>query len=121
MSMNFNEPVNDAALAMIKDALGEPAATDRKTFLFDKFNEIKQQEMKAIANAARQPATVEINGEGDVKTMADGAQYRVTPQGWQKIVLCEKSRNGQHDLNSGGVCCFCWDSPTPRATGSRND
>lgn len=85
MSMNFDEPVNDAALAKIIDTFGKPVATDRKTFLFDRIGTIEQRLMKEIANTAKQPATIEMNGEGDIKTMSDGSQYRVTPQGWQKL------------------------------------
>lgn len=85
MSMSFTQPVNDETYAKIIKEFGEPVAHDRKTFLFDHPKVIKQQIMKEIANAAKQPATVAVHGHGDIKTMSDGTQYRVTPQGWQKI------------------------------------
>lgn len=86
MSMNFQDPVNPEALAKIMDAFGDKVVThDRKTFLLNDAGAIHQKLMKEIANAAKQPATVELNGEGDIKVMSDGTRYRVTPTGWQKI------------------------------------
>lgn len=86
MSMNFQDPVNNEALAKIKEVFGDKVvAHDSKTFLLEKVDALNQQLMKGIANAAKQPATVELNTEGDIKTMSDGTRYRVTPTGWQKI------------------------------------
>jgi len=85
MSINFKNDVNDETIKLLKDAFGEPLANDRRTFLFDRLNEIKQPIMKKVANAAKQPATVEIHGHGDIKVLSDGTRYFVTPQGWRKI------------------------------------
>lgn len=87
MSMSFQNPLNDEAYAKIVKEFGEPIAVDgeRKTLLFDRIGQINQQVMKEIANTAKQPATVGMHGEGEIKTMSDGTQYRVTPQGWQKL------------------------------------
>jgi len=85
MSMNFQNPVSEELAAKITEEFGQPVATDRKTFLFDQMKQIDQRLMKQIANEAKQPVSVEVNGEGDIKTMSDGTQYRVTPQGWQKL------------------------------------
>jgi len=85
MSMNFVNPVNDAALTEIVKEFGPPVATDRKTFLFDRMNKLEQRAMKRIANAAKQPATVEIHAEGDIKIMSDGTRYQVTPTGWKRL------------------------------------
>lgn len=86
MSMNFERPVDDdETIEKIKKVFGEPAAHDRKTFLSDRMTEIKQATMNEIANSAKQVTTVEVNGEGDIKTMADGTRYQVTPQGWRKL------------------------------------
>jgi hypothetical protein len=85
MAMQFDKPVNDEAMAKIVEAFGQPVATDRKTFLFDNMGAIKQRLMTEIANAAKQPATVEVVGEGEIKVMSDGTRYRVTPTGWKKI------------------------------------
>lgn len=86
MSMSFQDPVNPEALAKIMEEFGDKVVThDRKTFLLDKVDVLNQQVMKGIANAAKQPATVEMCAEGEIKTMSDGTRYRVTPTGWQKI------------------------------------
>lgn len=85
MSINFNRELNDDGLAKMREVFGEAVASDGKQFLFDKMQEIKQADMKAIANAANQPATVELHGDGEIKTMADGTRYQVTPTGWKKL------------------------------------
>lgn len=85
MSMNFTQPVNDEAFTKIKELFGEPAASDRKTLLFDEMNEIRQKDMKEVANLAKQPVTIEIHGEGEIKTLSDGTRYQVTPRGWRKL------------------------------------
>lgn len=85
MSMSFVNPVSAELAAKIAEEFGQPVATDRKTFLFNRFDAINSKLMKEIANEAKQPVTVEMNGEGEIKTMSDGTQYRVTPQGWKKI------------------------------------
>jgi len=41
--------------------------------------------MKKIANAAKQPVSIELNDLGEVKTMQDGTKYEVTPNGWKRI------------------------------------
>jgi hypothetical protein len=86
MAMSFSNPVNDAALAKIAEEFGDKIVThDRKTFLLDKVEFLNQQVMKEIANTAKQPATVELCGEGDIRVMSDGTRYRVTPDGWKKV------------------------------------
>lgn len=85
MSMNFDQPVNDEALAKIKELFGEPIASDRKTILFDHLIRLRQQDMKIVATLAQQPARIELHGEGEIKTMSDGTRYQVTSQGWRKL------------------------------------
>jgi len=85
MSINFNEPVNDEAVELVRKEFSKMVTHDRKTFLFDGMTEIKQSTIKKIANAAKQPVTIEINGDGDIKTLSDGTRYQVTPQGWRKL------------------------------------
>lgn len=85
MSMTFEQPINAATRAMIEEAFGKPAAADDKTLLFDRMATIRSVDMSAIANAARQPVTVELHSEGEIKTMADGTRYRATKRGWVKV------------------------------------
>lgn len=85
MSMNFRDPVSEALARKIAEEFGQPVASDNKTFLFDEMNQIEGRLMKEIANEAQQPVTVEVNGEGDIKTMSDGSRYQVTPHGWKKL------------------------------------
>ena len=89
MSMQFEEPVNDETIKKIREAFGDAVAHDRKTFLFDSMPTIRSDKMTEIANSAKQPAVIELHGEGEIKTMADGTQYRVTPKGWVKVAKTE--------------------------------
>lgn len=84
MSINFDDPMNNESREMLHQLFGEPAAEDERNFLVDISTPIRQSEMKAVANAAGQPATVIMHGEGEEKTMSDGTVYIVTPKGWRK-------------------------------------
>jgi hypothetical protein len=83
MSLNFDQPVNDELIAKIKEMI-PVVANDRKTFLMDA-PVIDGKTFKAIANAANQPAKVELHGTGEIKTLEDGTRYEVTPRGWRKL------------------------------------
>jgi len=85
VSMSFERPVNAEAMAKIKEAFGAHAASDGKTLLFNNMTGFNSRQMTEIANAAGQPATVELHADGDIKVMADGTRYRVTKQGWQRL------------------------------------
>lgn len=78
--------MNPETFSLIQEKFSEKIeAMDEKTVLLKQFNEIKQSDMKEIANTANQPVSVELHGNGEIKTMSDGTEYEVTPQGWQKI------------------------------------
>ena len=85
MSINFEHPINEEALNLIQETFGTPIAQDERTVLLDRVGVIKQQQMKAIANAAKQPATIEVHSKGDIKTLSDGTRYQVTSRGWIKL------------------------------------
>jgi hypothetical protein len=38
-----------------------------------------------IANAAQQPVTLKMHRIGEVVTLHDGSEYRVTARGWRKV------------------------------------
>ena len=83
MSLNFQEPVDSDVIARIKELL-TVKANDDKTFLIDD-QTIEAAKMKVIANAAKQPAAIELHGVGEIKELADGSRYRATTRGWIKI------------------------------------
>lgn len=85
MSINFNNVPNDEAIRMMEELFGKPVASDGMTNLFDKLPDIEQRMAKAVANAAGQPMTVEMNSIGDIKDMADGSRYQLTEDGWKKM------------------------------------
>lgn len=85
MSINFKDPMNEDARRIMEELCGKPVATDERTALFNNMRTIRQPEMNRLANAAKQPITVEIHSDGDIKTMSDGTRYRVTPLGWKRL------------------------------------
>lgn len=91
MGISFKDEVGADVVALMRELYGEPAASDGKTFLYDKgLERVSRTAMNAIANRAKQPASLEMYGADDVVTMSDGTQYRVTPNGWQKVVKGEQ-------------------------------
>ena len=90
MSINFEHPMNSVALEKLRELITDgsipnPVAQDEFRALFNDKLELQQRKMTQLANAAKQPVTVELNEEGDIKEMSDGTKYRVTPKGWIKI------------------------------------
>jgi len=72
MSIDFNDSAKAKAREMLRHALKtgdlpELIAIDEHKALF----------------AGKQPITVELNEEGDVKEMDNGTKYRVTSNGWE--------------------------------------
>ena len=85
MSINFNDPMNKEARSVMHRLFGTPVAEDETTALFNTLDNISSGKMKQLANVAKQPATLEISGDGDIKEMSDGTRYRCTPKGWVKL------------------------------------
>lgn len=93
MSINFNDPMNAEAREMFRqmiDAgdLPQPVAMDDRRALFNDTLKLEQKKMKKmgdLARAAKQSVAVELNEEGEIKEMADGTKYKVTPRGWVKV------------------------------------
>lgn len=86
MSMNFNEAMNPEVIAMLKEKMGDQIVDmDEHTVLFDNLKVISQPDMRQIANTARQPVSIELNDEGEIKTMSDGTKYKCTVNGWRKV------------------------------------
>ena len=86
MSINFDGPVGPETNKMIRELFCDSlVANDDKTFLLNGQIELEQKAMTKIANEAGQTVTVELNKEGEIKTMRDGTQYQVTRKGWRKI------------------------------------
>lgn len=85
MSMNFQNPINKEDQDFLKEFFGDKLeAVDEKTALINT-QSFHQSEMKKIANRLNQPVEVELNDVDDIKTMADGTRYKVTPTGWIKL------------------------------------
>jgi hypothetical protein len=85
MSISFNDTPNPLAKEFMEKMLGGAEFTDGKSFLYGDMDEIEKGFMGELANKAGQPVTVELHGEGEIKSMADGTRYQVTPRGWVKL------------------------------------
>jgi len=91
MSMNFEDDMNEETRELLKETFGDSikAMDSRNVLLESMEGELKkmfsQEEMKKVANTAKQPVSVELNGLGDIKTMSDGTEYALTKQGWRKL------------------------------------
>jgi len=87
MSINFDNETTAQQCSLIRQLFGEDniVAQDRKTTLIRYMRQLRQSEMKMLANETKQPVRVEIHSEGEVKTMSDGTQYRVSKSSWEKI------------------------------------
>jgi len=85
MSMSFKNPLTEEDSEFLRERLGDMIeAMDEHTVLLNS-KEIKQLEMKEVANRTNQVVTVEVNDLDEVKTMSDGTQYKVTASGWKKL------------------------------------
>ena len=85
MSMNFDDPMQPETKQRIKKLFGDGlTAIDDHTALFEN-TQLVRDELKAALQAEKQPVSVEIHEDGDIKTMSDGTRYQVTKRGWVKL------------------------------------
>ena len=87
MSINFDEDMNPEARELVKKL--KPIAMDNRQALLNHMELIKQKEMKHIANAAKQPMTLEINKIGDRKIVGD-IVYELRKEGWYRLPIGTK-------------------------------
>ena len=84
--MQFQEPMNDETAEKIEKMFGPGVPMDARTALINDIDRrLDYQNMKEIANTAKQPVTISVVHEGEIKTLSDGTQYQVTPRGWIKL------------------------------------
>ena len=85
MSISFQDDINPEARELLMERFKDHlVAMDARRALIN-HHAFDAATLGDIARAAQQPATLEIHAEGEIKTMSDGTQYRVTNQGWRKI------------------------------------
>lgn len=85
MSLNFQDPINKKDQEFIKEFFGDRLeVVDERTALLNT-RSFAQSEMKTLTNRLNQVVELELNGDDEIKTMADGTRYKVTPEGWRKI------------------------------------
>lgn len=86
MSINFNDDLDQERQDAIQKILGvgNIVAKDKKTILSN-LREFDRRLMTEVANAAKQPARVDLHGVGEIKTLSDGTRYEVTANGWKKL------------------------------------
>lgn len=86
MSINFDNDMGSEARAMIQ-SLFNVAAIDERTALIGQMEQaFLQQQMGAIARAAKQPVTLELNKIGDRKEVG-GVVYELDEKGWRRLPI----------------------------------
>jgi len=90
MSISSPEPMNEETQKKMREAFGEPVSSDEKTALFNNLNETEGR-FKDFAEQADQELKMQTFEEGDIKTLDDGTQYRVTNGGWVKIETTDQN------------------------------
>ena len=76
-------------LAQVKLMIGEfyidkPEAIGEKAALLTELNGMNELDQKEFIDATFTQAFTEFENQ-EYKTMSDGTQYKVTPQGWRKL------------------------------------
>ena len=84
MSINFKDSMGAEASDLIKK-LFDVEAIDGKTALV-RNSVFNQQQMKQVANTAKQTAEVQIHEVGDRKEVG-GVVYELDEKGWRKLPI----------------------------------
>lgn len=86
MSINFDNDIGSEARQMI-EKLFDVEAIDERTALLNRINQpFSRKLMRDISNAAKQPATLEINRIGDRKEVG-GVVYELDEKGWKRLPI----------------------------------
>ena len=87
MSINFQKPLDDETQKKVseklKEVFGNPVASDKSTFLYDRLDQLNGKLGVEVAKAANQPIDVELNATGTTKVV-QGIPYVLTEKGWKK-------------------------------------
>jgi len=84
MSISSQEPMNGEAQAMMRKLYGEPVQSDEHIALYNDLPPGRER-LANLMVVAQQELKVDYYAEGEIKTFADGVQYRVTSTGWEKV------------------------------------
>lgn len=85
MSISTQSPMNPEFLKKLEELQGKPAVSDATTALYDQLCAMTSKQGGDLARAQGEPVSVELNEIGDIRTLADGSRYQVTPHGWKKL------------------------------------
>jgi len=84
MSISSQEPMNPEVQAMMRELYGEPVQADEHIALYNDLPPGRER-LKNLSVVAEQDLKVDYYKEGEIKTFADGTQYRVCSTGWEKV------------------------------------
>ena len=84
MSISSQEPMNEEAQAMMRELYGEPIQADDHVALYNDLPPGRER-LANLREVAKQELKVDYYEEGEIKTFADGTQYRVCATGWEKV------------------------------------
>lgn len=86
MSINFEEAMNEETASKLK-SLFDVVAMDEKTALLKNMERpFTRQQMKGLANTAKQPVALEMNKIGDRKDVG-GVVYELDEKGWKRLPI----------------------------------
>lgn len=84
MSIQFDDPMNEKTVERLKEMFKDNLVAFDERLALVNSSQFRSDEMSELARTAGQPAKLTIHDEGDIKTMSDVTQYKVTPQGWRR-------------------------------------
>lgn len=84
MSISAQQPMNEESQEMMRELYGEPVDSDDHLALYNDLPPGRQR-LANLQKVAKQDLKIDYYREGEIKTFADGTQYRVCATGWEKV------------------------------------
>ena len=89
MSISFREDMGPEAQNMIKKLFDAEVMDEKTALLKNMERQFTQQQMKELANTAKQPVALEMNKIGDRKEVG-GVVYELGEKGWRRLPIGTK-------------------------------
>lgn len=86
MSISFDDDMGSEISTRLQRMFDVKAIDKRVALLNNVQQALDQTKMKELANAAKQPVTVEVNSIGDRKEVG-GVVYELNDKGWQRLPI----------------------------------
>ncbi len=86
MSISFKEEMSPETTRKLKSMFDVDAMDEKTALLKNMERQFTQQQMKELANTAKQPVELEINEIGDRKEVG-GVVYELDEKGWRRLPI----------------------------------